>query len=90
MLLVAFLGYRGINWLLEQPMNSMAFLHPYFQRILRMFSVRTHRFKMMTLGAQTAKPSTLYSNTDWVGEIVEYAYELMPATPTGKTFTKRA
>ena len=62
----------GVLVILEQPRGSLMELHPRFQSLLRQFPMwRTH-IEMGDFGASTRKPTWLYSNYGFVGELNGY------------------
>ena len=52
----------GIFWVMEQPGTSLMYLHPLFQRLLKLVDVKQYRMNMSDYGGDTLKPTILYSS----------------------------
>jgi len=60
---------RGVWWILEQPATSLLEDHPRFQAFLRQHTVYRGTIRMGAFGADSEKPTWLYSNHPWIREI---------------------
>ena len=59
----------GVCWVIEQPLSSVLWLHPRFQNFLRQHRTYRVTLDMFSFGADTAKPTVLYSSHPWIEEI---------------------
>ena len=67
---------KRIWWVLEQPVGSLMERHPAFQRFLKLPGIKVHRMttSMLWFGAETKKPTWLYSSVSEfeVGRVAIY------------------
>ena len=60
-LLILLASAKGINWVLEQPANSLMERHPAMQAVFKLVRVWRKSVRMGDFSAATAKPTWLYS-----------------------------
>ena len=60
---------KGGTWILEQPMSSLMIYHPRLQEILRESETFVTNFNMGAYNAPSKKPTKLYSNRTWPGDL---------------------
>lgn len=54
---------KGIWFIVEQPQSSLMQFHVLFQRQLKLVGIRMLNIKMADFGAETLKPTILYSSS---------------------------
>lgn len=59
-------------WLVEQPQGSLLEAHPRWQWLLGHIKAFRVFIWMQDFGHQRPKPTWIYSNMHWVGELVKY------------------
>ena len=63
---------KGIWWVLEQPLSSIMEMHPSFQALVKLIPVFKHTISMKNFGAETRKPTILYSSHAWISDIDDF------------------
>ena len=58
---------KSIFWILEQPGTSIMYLHPLFQRLIKLIPVQQFRMNMGDYGGHSKKPTILYSSSSDLG-----------------------
>ena len=83
-----FLAARGLLFIVEQPGNSIIFQHPRMQQVLAALRLWTYTLDLRRLGHHTKKPTTLYTNFEWITGLADYFYEKLPPTSDEQTCFK--
>lgn len=71
-LLLYILTLKAVFWVLEQPVNSLLERHPRFQQFMATHKIWRHCVHMLDYGAESSKPSWLYSNYEFINQIDRY------------------
>ena len=71
-LLALLAAAKGMLWLIEQPRGSMMQSHPRMQMLLRVGRVYRAHVCMRAFGASSQKPTWIYGNRDFIGELNHY------------------
>ncbi len=70
--LIIIANARGLWWCIEQPKGSLMDRHPAFQSLMGCTQVFRHCTFMGRFGAETAKPTWVWSNKPWVADIEKH------------------
>jgi hypothetical protein len=57
---------------IEQPDSSVLEYHPRMQELLGLITIFKVRFKMWAFGSPTDKPSIVYANRKWIGDLLQH------------------
>lgn len=76
-LLLVLMSIKGVWWIVEQPASSLMEYHPRWQWYVKRFAVYRVLINMGDYGAKTRKPSYLYSNMPWLGDLTGIVADCM-------------
>ena len=80
--LILWLAFALKLWfVVEQPAGSCLWDYSRFQTLISKFDVWRHSFFMLDFGGETKKPTWIWSNEEFIGEIDQYAVKRKKQTP---------